>query len=103
MACDFSAVGTVSLRRLSVLAFIHHDSLLVRIAGMTANPVTGWVAQQVRNLSIDLADQADTVKFLIRGRDTTFTASFDAVFAAEGTGSSRARAGHLGPTPTVSV
>jgi putative transposase len=68
-----------------VLVFIHHDTRLVRIAGVTAKPVAGWVTQQACNLSIGLADEATRVKFLIRDRDTKFTASFDTVFAAEGT------------------
>jgi putative transposase len=85
MACDFFHVDTILLRRLYVLVFIHHDSRLVRIAGITSNPVASWVTQQARNLSMDLAEQADAVKFLIRDRDTKFSASFDAVFTAEGT------------------
>jgi putative transposase len=68
-----------------VLVFIHHDSRRVRIAGITTNPVASWVTQQARNISMDLAHQANPVKFLIRDRDTKFTASFDAMFAAEGT------------------
>jgi hypothetical protein len=85
MACDFFHVDTVLLRRLYVLVFIHHDTRLVRIAAVSANPFTGWVTQQARNIAMDLADQANALKFLIRDRDTKFTASFDAVFAAGGT------------------
>ncbi|MHB1920556.1 MAG: transposase family protein, partial [Acidimicrobiales bacterium] len=84
MACDFFHVDTVLLRRLYVLVFIHHDTRLVRIAGITSNPVASWLTEQGRNLSMELADQANALKFLIRDRDTKYTASFDSVFAADG-------------------
>jgi putative transposase len=85
MACDFFHVGTFLLRRLYVLVFVHHDSRFVRIAGITSKPATSWVTQQARNISMELADQANAIKFLVRDRDTKFSASFDAVFAADGT------------------
>jgi putative transposase len=83
MACDFFHVDTILFRRLYVLVFIHHDSRVVRIAGVTAKPVSAWVTQQARNLSMDLTDQATALKFLIRDRDTKYTASFDTIFAAD--------------------
>ncbi len=64
--------------------FVVNDTRLVRIAGVTAKPVAGWVTQQARNLSMDPAEQALTVRLLVRDRDTNFTASFDSVFAADG-------------------
>ena len=83
IACDFFTVETVTLTRLYVLFFIGLDRRQVWLAGITANPNGPWVTQQARNLAMSLAARGTPVKFLIRDRDTKFTAGFDAVFTAE--------------------
>ena len=51
----------------------------MQLAAITAHPTGEWVTQQARNLPMNLEDRADRLKFLIRDRDTKFTAAFDAV------------------------
>jgi hypothetical protein len=78
-----------------VLFFIEHGTRRIHLAGITAHPAGEWVAQQARNLLMDLDDQAEGLKFLIRDRDTKFTAAFDAVFTSAAVRSSGHRSGRL--------
>jgi transposase InsO family protein len=83
LAVDFVHVDTVLLKRIYALIAVEHGSRRAHLVGVTAHPTGEWATQAARNLRMDLADRATSVKFLLRDRDSRFTRSFDAVFAAD--------------------
>ncbi len=84
LATDFFHVDSVTLRRYYVLFVIEVDSRVVHLLAVTTNPAMAWIVQVARNFTSDLEDAGHRFRFLIRDRDTKFTAPFDEVFKAIG-------------------
>jgi transposase InsO family protein len=84
LATGFFHVDTVGGRRFYALFVIELDRRVVRLLGVTTNPNGRWVTQMARNLVFDLSEAKLTIRFLIRDRDTKFTAAFDEVLRTEG-------------------
>jgi putative transposase len=84
LACGLFTAGLPGGTLAHVLAVAGHAARRIRILGVTVHPTGQWAAQQARSLLMDLGEQADRVKFMIRGRSSNFTAAFGAVLAGAG-------------------
>jgi putative transposase len=84
LACDFFTVDLPGGTRAHVLAVMEHPTRRIRILGVTLHPTVEWTTQQARNLLMDLGEQTQRVKFMIRDRGSNFTDIFDAVLAGAG-------------------
>lgn len=84
IAADFFHVDTITGRRLYALAFLEHGTRKLHSTGVTARPTAQWATQQARNLTNDLGARAESLRFVLRDRDSKYTDTFDAVFEADG-------------------
>jgi transposase InsO family protein len=83
LACDFLTVETAFRQRIYVLFFISLATRRIEYVACTANPDGDWVAQQARNLVMQLGEQ-QPFRFLVHDRDSKFSHAFDEVFPTEG-------------------
>jgi hypothetical protein len=83
LACDFLTVETAFLQRIYVLFFISLATRRVEYIACSSSPDGAWVAQQARNLVMQLGED-QPFRLLIHDRDKKFSHAFDSVFCSEG-------------------
>ena len=84
LAVDFFTVDTVLLQQIYVFFCIEISTRRVHVLGVARRPTGAWVTQCARNLVKDLHDAGRSFRFLIRDRDTKYSAAFDADLADAG-------------------
>jgi putative transposase len=72
------------LQKLYVRVFTGHGARRMRLGGVIINPTGAGTVPQARNLALILDQRSADLRFLIRDRGSSFTASVDAVFQATG-------------------
>ncbi|WP_329567914.1 integrase [Streptomyces sp. NBC_01361] len=83
IAADFLRLETVALKRLHALVFIEHGTRRLHLAGVAAHPTAQWTTQQAKNLAMTLGCRGDSLRYLLRNRDSKYTRTFNAVFEAD--------------------
>lgn len=78
LATDFFTVDTCCYVVTTCSSWSRVHSRVVHLFGVTTDPDGSWVAQVARTFVADLDEQGRPSRSLLRGRDTKFTAPFDA-------------------------